>query len=45
MTAVLATLLAVVIALAVVLTVERRMVRRTQSPVRRHDGPAPDSVT
>jgi hypothetical protein len=45
MAAVLATLLAVVVALAVVLTVESRLVRRTESPVRRHDGPAPDSAT
>ena len=45
MTTVLLTLLAVVVALAVVLTVERRMGRRTESPVRRRHGPATGSVT
>jgi hypothetical protein len=44
MTTVLVTLLGVVFALAVVLVVEHRIGRRTQSLVRRDD-PAPDSVT
>jgi hypothetical protein len=45
MTTVLVPLLAVVVALAVVLIVERRIGRRTETPVRRRHGPATDSVT
>jgi hypothetical protein len=45
MTTVLVTLLAVVVALAALLTIESRIGGRIESPARRRDGHAPDSVT